>query len=55
MLAVTRSKRRTTTSGPLAIGPLAQPMSDADYCHQLSSLYRMFSRAQQPTQLVLPQ
>jgi hypothetical protein len=24
----------------------AQPMSDADYCHQLSSLYRMFSRAQ---------
>lgn len=24
----------------------AQPMSDADYCHQLSTLYRMFSRAQ---------
>lgn len=24
----------------------AQAMSDADYCHQLSSLYRIFSRAQ---------
>jgi hypothetical protein len=24
----------------------AQKMSDADYCHQLSSLYRIFSRAQ---------
>ena len=30
----------------ISTGAFAQPMSDADYCHQLSSLYRMFSRAQ---------
>lgn len=29
----------------ISTGSFAQPMSDADYCHQLSSLYRMFSRA----------
>ena len=30
----------------ISTASFAQPMSDADYCHQLSSLYRMFSRAQ---------
>ena len=30
----------------VSTGSFAQKMSDADYCHQLSSLYRMFSRAQ---------
>jgi hypothetical protein len=30
----------------ISTGSFAQPVSDADYCHQLSSLYRMFSRAQ---------
>ncbi len=30
----------------ISTASFAQPMNDADYCHQLSSLYRMFSRAQ---------
>jgi hypothetical protein len=30
----------------ISTGSFAQPVSDADYWHQLSSLYRMFSRAQ---------
>jgi len=30
----------------VSTGSFAQTMGDADYCHQLSSLYRMFSRAQ---------
>ena len=30
----------------LSTGAFAQAMSDADYCQELSSLYRMFSRAQ---------
>lgn len=29
----------------ISTGAFAQPMSDADYCHQLSSLYRIYSRA----------
>jgi hypothetical protein len=29
----------------ISTGSFAQAMSDADYCHQLSTLYRMFSRA----------
>ena len=30
----------------ISTGSFAQPMSDADYCQQLSSVYRIFSRAQ---------
>jgi hypothetical protein len=30
----------------LSTGAFAQAMSDEDYCHELSSLYRMFARAQ---------
>jgi hypothetical protein len=30
----------------LSTGAFAQAMSDADYCQELSSLYRMFARAQ---------
>jgi hypothetical protein len=30
----------------LSTGAFAQAMSDADYCHELSSLYRMFARFQ---------
>ena len=30
----------------ISTGAFAQPMSDADYCQQLSSVYRIFSRAQ---------
>jgi hypothetical protein len=30
----------------ISTASFAQPMSDADYCQQLSSVYRIFSRAQ---------
>lgn len=30
----------------ISSGSFAQAMSDQDYCHQLSNLYRMFARAQ---------
>lgn len=32
----------------ISTGSFAQAMSDADYCHQLSSLYRMFRAPRQP-------
>jgi hypothetical protein len=32
----------------LSTGAFAQPMGDADYCQELSALYRMFARNDTP-------
>jgi hypothetical protein len=48
MAVMTFGRILTLAGGVVLIstGSFAQAMSDADYCQQLSSLYRMFSRAQ---------